>query len=90
MQQAEKTFEKRLLTSIEAAEYLGISHSYLRQLRSEGQVGRRLSPPPHIRIGKIGIRYDVRDLEQWIDDQPRYQTFAEVPDVEVEVSEMER
>lgn len=79
MHQSANNIEKRLLTSIEAAEYLGISHSYLRQLRCEGQVGRRLSPPPHIRIGKVGIRYDIRDLEQWINEQPRYRTFAEVP-----------
>ncbi len=80
MDLAEQTgFKKRLLASLEAAEYLGISHSYLRQLRSDGHIGRRVSPPPHIRVGKIGLRYDIRDLDRWIEDQPRYQTYAEVP-----------
>lgn len=48
MNSAEQTgFKKRLLTSLEAAEYLGISHSYLRQLRSDGHIGRRVSPSPY-------------------------------------------
>jgi hypothetical protein len=46
---------KRLLTRVEAAAYCGLGSS----------------PPPvkpkHIRPGKQGLRYDVRDLDEWID-----------------------
>ncbi len=71
-----KEWQSRPLSEVYAVVFMDAIHYHV---RSEGQIGRRLSPPPHIRIGKIGIRYDVRDLEQWIDAQPRYQTFAEVP-----------
>ncbi|KFG68667.1 hypothetical protein JH26_14405 [Microvirga sp. BSC39] len=46
---------KRLLTRAEAAAYCGLGSS----------------PPPvkpkRIRPGKQGLRYDVRDLDEWID-----------------------
>lgn len=67
---------RRLLTSKEAAEYLGISDGYLRLSRSTGATKGRMSPPPHIRIGR-GVRYDVKDLDTWISLQPRYHTSNE-------------
>jgi len=46
---------KRLLTRAEAAAYCGLGSS----------------PPPvrpkRVRPGKQGLRYDVRDLDEWID-----------------------
>ncbi|MDD2379900.1 MAG: helix-turn-helix domain-containing protein [Aminobacterium sp.] len=61
---------KRLLTSKEAARYLGISYSYLRTICMTGQIKNRLGPPPHIRVGKAR-RYVKEDLDKWIDAQPR-------------------
>jgi hypothetical protein len=50
---------KRLLTRAEAAQYCGLGSS----------------PPPvrpkRIRPGKQGLRYDVRDLDAWIDNLGR-------------------
>jgi len=62
--------EKRLFTSKEAAAYLGIKESYLRQVRMTGKIGGRMTPPPHIEIGR-SIRYDKADLDRWIDNLPK-------------------
>lgn len=62
--------EKRLLTSKEAANYIGVAESYLRQVRMTGQIGGRIAPPPHIEIGR-SIRYDKADLDAWIDSLPK-------------------
>ncbi len=50
---------KRLLTRAEAAAYCGL--------------GSSLPPvrPKRIRPGKQGLRYDVRDLDAWIDNLDR-------------------
>ena len=68
--------EKRLYTTKEAATYMGISESYLKKIRCEGQIRERLGPPPFIRIGsgRKGIRYVKEDLDTWIDELPRFRT----------------
>ncbi|NCB25488.1 MAG: DNA-binding protein [Bacteroidia bacterium] len=68
--------EKRLFTTEEAAAYLGISVSYMKKIRCEGQIRKRLAPPPFIRIGsgRKGIRYVKEDLDTWIDELPRFRT----------------
>lgn len=68
--------EKRLFTTEEAATYIGISESYMKKIRCEGQIRERLAPPPFIRLGtgRKGIRYVKEDLDSWIDEQPRYRT----------------
>lgn len=68
--------EKRLYTTKEAAAYMGISESYLKKIRCEGQIRERLGPPPFIRIGsgRKGIRYVKEDLDTWIDELPRFRT----------------
>lgn len=56
---------KRYLTEKEAAIYIGMSRSYLRQGRMHKT---RLEPtlcPPYIRLGRT-IRYVQQDLDQWI------------------------
>lgn len=63
-------WKKRLFTSKEAAAYLGIKESYLRQVRMTGKIGGRMAPPPHIEIGR-SIRYDKADLDRWIDSLPK-------------------
>ena len=50
--------EKRLLSIIEAAEWLGLSQSYLYKLVESEQI-------PHIRFGRA-IRFDIKELEEWL------------------------
>lgn len=57
--------EKRALTEIEASEYIGMSRSYLRQSRMDGQIGKRKPAPPFIKIGRT-IRYLKEDLDDWL------------------------
>lgn len=51
----------RYLDTREAAEYLGISHSWLAHARSNGE-GPQWIEVPNSRI----IRYDVQDLDDWM------------------------
>ena len=78
--------EKRVLTTREAAEYLGISYSYLRTIRMTGQIKERLAPPPHVFIGRA-LRYVKEDLDRWIDAQPRHRIPKECPVTEMEMSQ---
>ncbi len=66
----------KLMREPEAAEYLQLSISYLRKLR----MGKITSSPP-ITFFKIGraVRYAREDLDQWLGNQGRYQTTAQVP-----------
>lgn len=57
--------ERRLLTDPEAATYLGVSISFLRQGRMEGRRANRSPGPPFIKLGKA-IRYDIQDLDAWL------------------------
>ena len=50
--------EKRLLSIVEAAEWLGLSQSYLYKLVESDQI-------PHIRFGRA-IRFDIKELEEWL------------------------
>lgn len=58
---------KRLLTEAETAEYIGMSRSYLRQARMEGNRNNRTPAPPFIKIGR-SIRYRREDIDKWLDD----------------------
>jgi hypothetical protein len=58
--------EQRLLKEGDAAIFLGVSRIFLRRGRSEGQRQNRAAPPPFIRAGRM-IRYDLTDLERWIE-----------------------
>lgn len=71
--------EKLLLTSKEAAAYLGISEGYLRVCRSTGKMGH-VTPPPYVLIGRAGIRYDIRALRAWAASLPTYHSVNEYPD----------
>ncbi len=61
--------ENRLLTEAQASKYLGISRQFLRESRMSGRRGNRADAPPFVRFGKRGIRYDVCDLDRWIDQR---------------------
>lgn len=51
---------EKLLTSKEAARYLGVSTSFLERDRWAG------ATIPFIRLGSRAIRYEMRDLEAFI------------------------
>lgn len=57
-----------LLDEAPSAEYIGMSVAFLRAGRSRGIVGNRTPAPPHLKIGR-SIRYDRRDLDQWLSER---------------------
>ncbi|GAA6170812.1 hypothetical protein NBRC116592_04820 [Colwellia sp. KU-HH00111] len=58
--------QPRVLSEIETAEYIGMSRSFLRQSRMEGNRENRTPAPPFIKIGR-SVRYLVEDLDSWLD-----------------------
>ncbi|MBM3223125.1 MAG: helix-turn-helix domain-containing protein [Candidatus Tectomicrobia bacterium] len=56
---------KNALRDPEAAEYIGMSESFLRQSRMDGIRENRTPGPPFVKIGR-SVRYLVEDLEQWL------------------------
>ncbi len=58
---------KRLFTEEEAADYLGMSRSYLRQDRMNGSLKNQTPGPNFCRFGTM-IRYTKEDLDAWIKD----------------------
>lgn len=61
------TIARRMLTTIEAAEYLTVAPQTLARQRVEGR------GPPYLKLGG-SVRYDLRDLESWLDAQRRRST----------------
>ena len=57
--------DKHTLTEKEAAAYIGMSTSYLRQDRMNGYREGRTPGPHFIKIGRA-IRYLKEDLNQWL------------------------
>lgn len=55
----------RMLSTRDAAEFLGMSLSFLRMSRCEGHRGNRTPGPPFYRIGKV-VRYSTADLRAWL------------------------
>jgi predicted DNA-binding transcriptional regulator AlpA len=53
-----------------AAEYIGMSVSYLRLSRMRGAI-KCTDAPPFVRIGKA-IRYLPRDLDAWLESRRQY------------------
>ena len=59
---------KRSLTEKQAADYIGMSRSFLRQARMNGGGRDGHTPgPAYIRVGQRAIRYLREDLDAWID-----------------------
>lgn len=58
--------ERGALTEIEAAQYLRVSRSFLRQSRMTGNRIGHAPGPKYIRAGRM-IRYAVRDLDAWLE-----------------------
>ncbi|CAH1569248.1 helix-turn-helix transcriptional regulator [Vibrio rotiferianus] len=64
------TIEKRAYTEQETAAYIGMSRSFLRQSRMEGQRKNRTVAPPFIKIGRA-VRYLKEDLDQWLESHTK-------------------
>ena len=58
--------QKHVLTEKEAAEYIGMSISYLRQDRCYGAVGGRVAGPKFLKYGRV-VRYRINHLNEWLD-----------------------
>ena len=56
----------RALSEQEASQYIGMSRSFLRQSRMEGDRINRTPAPPFIKIGR-SIRYLKDDLDNWLE-----------------------
>lgn len=52
----------------QAAAYLGISESWLRQRRMTGTPGCQRPAPPFVRLGR-SVRYNKSDLDLWLATQ---------------------
>ena len=61
------TIEKRALTDPEASKYIGMSESFLRQSRMNGDRQNRTPGPLYIKIGRA-VRYLIEDLDAWLDE----------------------
>jgi len=58
---------KRGYSTREAAHYVGLSESFLRQARMTGERKRRLDAPKHTQLGCRKIVYLVEHLDDWLD-----------------------
>ncbi len=58
--------EHRLMPERDAAAYLGLSRSYLRNARSTGALPGRVPPPPFLRLGRL-VRYERQALDEWLE-----------------------
>jgi len=57
---------KRAFNDTEAAEYLGVSTSFLRHSRMNGDLEGRTPAPRYVKFGKA-VRYLIDDLDQWLE-----------------------
>ena len=53
------------LTTAEAAAYVSMSESWLRQRRMTGPLNDQRPAPPFVRLGR-SVRYLKSDLDQWL------------------------
>ncbi|NQZ83347.1 MAG: helix-turn-helix domain-containing protein [Colwellia sp.] len=70
------TQKKRALSEIETAEYIGMSRSFLRQSRMEGNRENRTPAPPFIKIGRA-VRYLKDDLDNWLNSFHRLEHLGQ-------------
>ena len=66
MNSSKTDIRKRAFKEPEAAEYLAVSRSYLRQDRMNGPREARTPGPRCIHIGRA-VRYLKEDLDAWLD-----------------------
>jgi predicted DNA-binding transcriptional regulator AlpA len=68
--------ELRSYTEQQASSYIGMSRSYLRQARMDGQREKRKSAPPFIKIGR-SVRYIKDDLDSWLNHFQRFEHLGQ-------------
>ena len=56
----------KLLNEVEAAEYLGVGRMTLRNARHTGNINGVRDYPRYVKFGR-NVRYDVDDLDNWIE-----------------------
>lgn len=61
----------KVLGTVDAARYIGMSPSYLRRARTEGTLKGRTPAPPHYKVGTRKVLYKVEDLDRWIEAHQR-------------------
>ena len=57
----------RALSEKDAAIYIGMSRSFLRQGRMNGDRDGRTPTPPYLKIGSRSVRYLKEDLDTWLE-----------------------
>ena len=62
-----KSINSHVLTDPEAAQYIGMSISFLRQSRMDGARLNRTQGPIYLKIGR-SVRYKKDDLDAWLDE----------------------
>ncbi len=60
-----RALNHRLLTEKQAAPYIGMSRSFLRQSRMNGKRQNRTPGPPFLKIGRK-VLYLADDLDAWL------------------------
>ena len=55
------------LTEQQAALYIAMSRSFLRQGRMNGDREGRTPTPPYLKIGSRSVRYLIEDLDAWLE-----------------------
>ncbi len=60
-------FNNHVLADPEAAQYIGMSISFLRQSRMDGARLNRTQGPIYLKIGR-SVRYIKDDLDAWLDE----------------------
>ena len=58
---------RRALIEAEAADYIGMSVSFLRQSRMDGVREHRTPGPKWVKLGRRSVRYLVEDLDTWLE-----------------------
>ena len=62
---------KRFLKESEAAEFIGMSRQFLRKSRMNGTLRAHTPGPPYVKLGR-SVRYDLSDLERWLEAHKHY------------------
>lgn len=71
---------KRALNEQETALYIGMSRSFLRQSRMDGERANRTIAPPFIKIGRA-VRYLREDLDNWLNSQRKLVHLSQAGEV---------
>ena len=67
---------KKVFSEIETAEYIGMSRSFLRQSRMEGNRTNRTPAPPFVKIGR-SVRYIKDDLDNWLNSLQKLEHLSQ-------------